>query len=87
MVNERPNKCIQITVYCISMSSRSYMFRRIRLPEDGAPNVLKHVGARYSNMWLFEWILLVFHSPTHLCVSCFDFSHCSQERDCRIALC
>jgi hypothetical protein len=36
----------------------------IGLPENGAPNAPKHVGARlYTNTRLFECILLVFHSP------------------------
>jgi hypothetical protein len=35
----------------------------IGLPEDGAPNAPKPVGARwYTNIWLFQFILLVFHS-------------------------
>jgi hypothetical protein len=36
----------------------------IGLPEDGASNVPKHVGARwYTNIWLFECISLVCLSP------------------------
>jgi hypothetical protein len=34
------------------------------LPEDGAHNAPKHVGARWhTNMWLFECIFLAFLSP------------------------
>jgi hypothetical protein len=34
------------------------------LLDDGAPNAPKHVGAKsYTDIWLFECILFVFHSP------------------------
>jgi hypothetical protein len=40
----------------------------IRIPEDGAPNAPKHVGARYINIWLFKCILLVFLSQYEKCM-------------------
>jgi hypothetical protein len=47
-----------------SLNSQQFHQEYIGLPEDGAPNAPKHVGARlYTNIRLCECVLLVFHSP------------------------
>jgi hypothetical protein len=49
------------------------------LPEDGAPNGPKHVGARwYTSIWIFECILLVFRSPYFCSIS---------KRVCKYVVC